>query len=182
MSVCNSFCRPHNGGAGSQGRASKLRLKRISGFTLLEALITIIVVAIGLLGVAGLQVAAIKLGDVANSRSEGIQYATDIAERMRANRPLALNGQLSAYNVGFGSTPNGTDLASTDIIAWKAALARLAQGDGRIVVEPDTVPPCNSVPGKPDCALVTITVRWSEERALGSRATTANTFTLTTRM
>lgn len=58
---------------------------RQTGFTLVEVLITIFVVAIGLLGAAALQVAAKKAAFEAVQRGQASVIAQDLLERMRAN-------------------------------------------------------------------------------------------------
>lgn len=55
------------------------------GFTLLEILITVIVVAIGLLGLAGLQVTSLRYNHQAYLRGQVTMQAADIVDRMRAN-------------------------------------------------------------------------------------------------
>ncbi len=61
------------------------RRRGAAGFTLLEVLIAIVVVALGLLGLAGLQVFALKNNQSASLRVAATNLTTDIIERMKAN-------------------------------------------------------------------------------------------------
>ena len=94
------------------------------GFSLLEVLITMVVVALGLLGVAGMQVASIKLADAADVRSKGVTFVNDIAERI-----LTQPNSAGTYAVSFGGAPAANGAGEADVIAWKASLAsRLPSG------------------------------------------------------
>src|ERR1700704_1087533 len=55
------------------------------GFTMLEVLISIVVIAFGLLGIAGLQAYAIKNNHSAALRSTATSLANDMIDRMKAN-------------------------------------------------------------------------------------------------
>ena len=77
-------------------RAARRAIRGSRGFTLLEVLVSIVVVALGLLGIAGLNVAGIRHNQLASVRSVAMQQAYDIAERMRANWVAEAAG---AYNV-----------------------------------------------------------------------------------
>lgn len=55
------------------------------GFTLLEVLIALLVLSIGLLGLAALQTTGLRSNQMANMRTIATQLAYDIADRMRAN-------------------------------------------------------------------------------------------------
>ena len=159
----------------------KLLLKDSAGFTLLEVLVTIVIVAIGLLGVAGLQVVALRLADVSAVRTQGIQLTGEITEKMRSNYAAVSNGTLSDYAVGYGTATAGTTLPLLEVAAWKTSLAQLPSGDGKIEVARDTAG-CVTVAPYPDCQLVTITVRWSDERARGGKTATTNEFVTKTRI
>ncbi len=69
--------------------------KKITGFTLIEVLVTIVVVSIGLLGLAGLQIDGLRANMSSESRSKATLLADDITERMRAN-PVGVTA--GAYN------------------------------------------------------------------------------------
>jgi type IV pilus assembly protein PilV len=135
-------------------------VKRQQGFSLLEVLVTMVVVALGLLGVAGMQVAAIKLSDAADSRSRGATYVSEIVERMMSNPTNA-----NSYAIAMGGTVSGTDAAALDLTAWKANLQKLPSGDGSVAIADD--PTCTAIAGgtgyRP-CRLVTVTVQWDESR------------------
>ena len=62
-----------------------LRGRNQSGFTLLEVLIALLVLAIGLLGLAALQTTGLRSNQMATSRTHATQLAYDILDRMRAN-------------------------------------------------------------------------------------------------
>jgi len=58
---------------------------RQDGFTMIEVLVAVLVLAIGLLGVAGVQLLSMQQTTNSNVRSQATLYAQDLAERMRAN-------------------------------------------------------------------------------------------------
>ncbi len=66
------------------------------GFTLLEVLITMVIFAIGMLGIAGMQMAGMRHTHNSNMRSAAILQAEDLVERMRANQTGVNNGN---YNL-----------------------------------------------------------------------------------
>ncbi len=60
-------------------------MKTNTGFTLIEVLIAMLVLAVGLLGLAGLQATSLRNNQSAYNRSQATQLAYDLADRMRAN-------------------------------------------------------------------------------------------------
>lgn len=68
------------------------------GFTLIEILITVIVLSIGLLGLAGLQISGLRANISSEARSKASILANDIAERMRANPLGVQNDDAGADN------------------------------------------------------------------------------------
>jgi len=118
---------------------------RQRGATLVETLVALLILSIGLLGVAGLQMQALRGNHGAHLRSQATMLANDIADRMRANRTVALAG---AYNVAVGAVPSGGTLANLDVIAWKESLDDiLPAGDGAVVLAGN---------------IATITVQWTD--------------------
>ena len=128
------------------------------GVGLVEVLVTLLVVSIGLLGMAVLPLTSIKSNQSAYLRSQATFLAYDISERMRANRFHALEGD---YDVDFpGETEAETDTstrAGADQAEWFDRLAKtLPDGTGQI-----------SRTGN----LVKIEIRWDDTRgAIGSAA------------
>ncbi|WP_029909639.1 type IV pilus modification protein PilV [Pelobacter seleniigenes] len=103
------------------------------GFTLIELLIALLVLSIGLLAVAGLQINGLRGGHNALSRSIATQLCQDALDRMRANRDAALH---SDYDIAYRVTPTSSHYSGitlTDLEEWKNALANnLPGGDGTI--------------------------------------------------
>lgn len=120
------------------------------GMTLIEVLVALLVLSIGLLGVAGLQWQALRSNHGAHLRSQATILAHDIADRMRANRTEAEDG---AYAVDIGEIPTGETLADFDVVAWKEALADiLPAGDGSVEM----------VPIDADRNVARIRIQWSD--------------------
>jgi type IV pilus assembly protein PilV len=108
-------------------------MTRQKGFTLIETLVALVVLSIGLLGVAALQLTALQNSGSAVFRSQATFLIYDIADRMRANHDRAV---AKAYDLKFGDTPGNTSAAEKDLTAWKNAVAStLPAGDAEIVTE-----------------------------------------------
>jgi type IV pilus assembly protein PilV len=133
-----------------------------SGFTMVEVLVALVVLAIGLLGIAALYLSSLQAGRTAVYRTEAVTLAADLADRIRMNRTAQ-----GAYGTLFADTEvavpacsttggcSDADLAATDLSNWKAAIALLLpQGQGQVAV---TLP---VAPGEPTTYVVT--VRWAE--------------------
>ncbi len=102
-----------------------------AGFTLLEILITIIVIAIGLLGLFGLQAKAQKAEIESYGRTQALVLIQDIADRMNANRADAFSqAYVTASPVGGGGKlvdcagKTGADL---DLCEWGNLLRGVAE-------------------------------------------------------
>lgn len=100
-----------------------------NGYSLVEALVALVITSFSLLGLAGLQLSGVRNTNSSSQRVEATTLAYDILERMRANRQQAI---LGAYVIDIGDMPAGGDIAGQDLATWKNALALLPDGDGTI--------------------------------------------------
>lgn len=96
-----------------------------AGSSLLEVLIAIVIFSIGLLGLAGLQMTALKSNQSALSRSVAVGQAYEILDKMRANAPSAKEGQ---YDISLGAVPSGSTPAAVDLKGWTNQLASMLPG------------------------------------------------------
>jgi type IV pilus assembly protein PilV len=105
--------------------------QKTAGFTLLEILVALIILTIGLLGLASLQATGLRNNHSAYLRSQTTILAYEMVDRMRANRPAVL---ASLYNLNFtDSAPSGSQPQNVDQQNWLNALANnLPSGDGQI--------------------------------------------------
>ncbi|MDH3608240.1 MAG: type IV pilus modification protein PilV [Gammaproteobacteria bacterium] len=105
-------------------------LKKQFGTSLIEVLIAVVVMSVGLVGLAALQTLSLKNNHSAYLRTQATFLAYDMVDRMRANVSSAQSG---SYVVGIGTAPSGTtncntsactasDLANFDTNEWKCAL------------------------------------------------------------
>ncbi|AMN47265.1 type IV pilus assembly protein PilV [Steroidobacter denitrificans] len=120
---------------------------RSYGTTLIEVLVTLVVISVGLLGIAGLQLVSLRNNKDATIRTQASVLAADIADRMRANRTAALNDQ---YNLEIDTSPGtGTTIPEDDLTAWRTTLAQqLPNGTGSV----------DRITGN----VFTITIQWRE--------------------
>jgi type IV pilus assembly protein PilV len=144
-------------------------MKTNTGFTLIEVLIAMLVLAVGLLGLAGLQATSLGNNQSAYNRSQATQLAYDLADRMRANivgkarYTAILPGVATAKAncVPTTSPPTGcisTEMAENDLFEWNLAVTTtLPSGIGTIAVNPN---PC----GVNDACIYTITITWDDDR------------------
>ena len=137
---------------------SRFRTRRQHGFSLVEVLIALVIMSVGMLGIAGLYVKSMQAGRTAMFRHNAVTLAGDVADRIRAN-PTAANAYTAATGAnnncilgGINCTP--AQMAANDILVWKdQAAGSLPGGDVTIVLTPaaGVVPP-----------IYQITVSWNE--------------------
>lgn len=155
--------------------ARQVSLGRIpihAGFSLLEVMVTLIILSFGLLGVAGLLVRGVSNASASESMAKASMLAADMADRIRANAAVAV--ATDEYLTSYSDTApvNPTTVAQSDKKAWLDALsAQIQQGDGQITRS------ANSVRG------LNINVRWnncqgtlSESDHLACKSNSANAF------
>jgi type IV pilus assembly protein PilV len=115
------------------------------GVSLIEALVALLVLALGIMGMAGIQTRTLVESRTTNSRALAVQLTDDLLDRMQANsairiNPPAASPYLTTWGVQaaapadcFTEACNGAQLAAFDLVQWKASLGRvLPGGDARI--------------------------------------------------
>ncbi len=142
------------------------------GFTLIEVMIAMLVMSLGLLGIAATLVTAMHSATSNYLKQQAVQTAYDMADRMRSNfkaasTPNSSNPYIVAMTPPAAGTPSpdcsaavctATNMAAYDVWQWKTSLKNnLPGGLGSISVIPD--------PATSTMAQVTITVQWSDQPA-----------------
>ncbi|MEW6646331.1 MAG: type IV pilus modification protein PilV [Pseudomonadota bacterium] len=158
---------------------------RQRGISMMEVLITILVLAIGLLGLASLQMTSLKQNNQSLQRSLATLMAYDLSDRMRAN-PLAItdgwyDSPTAEANANCNTTTGCTpmDMVKNDFFDWNQALANvLPNGQGFVCI--DSTPDADVVPADgPDCDgsgnLYTIYITWTETQTAAEQVRTFST-------
>ncbi len=124
------------------------------GVSLMEVLVTVVVLSIGLLGVAGMQSSGMRVGQSSLYRGQASLLAYDMADRLRANTADARAGKYDrALSAADETDPNR---AMADINDWMARVRALPGGQGGI-----------SLNGP----VATITIAWNDQRGATRGAT-----------
>lgn len=124
---------------------------RQRGITLIESLVAIVVAALGILGILGVQMRTLSDTQTSAYRGQAIRLIEDLSERMKAH-PNALNNIASFttdWRVGAAPTPQAsklctgattcthTEFAAYELREWKRAVERaLPLGDANIFYAP----------------------------------------------
>ncbi|HBU28459.1 MAG TPA: type IV pilus modification protein PilV [Thiobacillus sp.] len=141
-----------------------------SGFSMLEALITLLIVSLGLLGIAGIIANSLKVNQGAQARSQASWLANDIIDRMRANRTTAETTPAAYTLAGCDAIPAVNLVATADLTQWCAAVtAALPASTGSVVLAANKV---------------TVTVDWDDSSRLEGDAVVdgSGTFVVETRL
>jgi len=96
-------------------RTTPAARRRNHGFTLVEAMVALIVLSVGLLGIAALYVETLRANRTSLFRTQAVNMATDIGDRMRSNRNPA-----NAYACGSPCDPatGANAIAIADLTDW----------------------------------------------------------------
>lgn len=154
--------------------SSSPRVQR--GVSLIEVLIAVLIMGVGLLGIAAMQATALRNSQSALERSQAVIMSYAILDAMRANRDAAIGG---AYNTAMTcATPAvGATLAQKDVRQWLISLKEAMRGPGGAGADTTA---CGSVA----CGvgnLCTVTVQWDDSRATNTRASNADGSSATNR-
>ena len=125
------------------------------GFSLIEVLVAVLIVAVGVLGIVGLQLVTLRTNTGAMMRSQATQYAYNIIDRARANPGanyvIAMNAAkpVAPACEGAGANCNPQQMATYDVNGWLTDVEQLPAGDGSIAINGD---------------IIAVTVQWNDNR------------------
>lgn len=148
---------------------SARRMRRHRGVSIVEALVALLVLSVGMLGIAVMYLESVRANRTALSRTLAVHLVNDMADRIRANRM-----GLDKYDASFGTAPpapkmdcvandcTAADLAVYDLRQWYDAVVRtLPQGaDGNTA--PQVEVKYNAGATSNDPARYTVTARWKD--------------------
>ncbi len=152
------------------------RAYRSTGFSLIELLVAVLIMGVGVLGVTGLQMVSLQNNRDALMRSEALQMAYDIMDRMRVNVGAGYNGvdygdAPAAPNNCFTNNCSAAQMAAFDIAVWQCALGEYNEEDVCVDLRDNSILPVALVqPGLPDGegaiaidggGMATVTIRWT---------------------
>jgi len=154
------------------------------GFSMIEVLISLVLIAVAMLGQAGLQANALRFSKSGSLRMQAVFLSNEMAERMESNKAGAIAG-----NYVIGSASSTVLTSATDCMAAPCSSAVLAAYDlaewtTRVsaVLPSATWQITQTTTGNPSTYSVVIT--WQDRRADSTRTTysttgTTETFTVT---
>jgi type IV pilus assembly protein PilV len=139
------------------GSANQLLFSRQSGVGLIEVLVAVLVLSIGLLGLAGLQLRTLRDNQSALERGVAVIETHAIAEAMRADRINASNG---LFDIALTDpTPTDTSTFAKAVVAgWRSNLTSSLGDDATGQVD------CNGF-------LCAIIVQWDDSRGTNGSPT-----------
>ena len=135
------------------------------GVSLIEVMVSVLILGIALLGIAAMQAMALRNGQSSLERSQVVAYSYSILDAMRANRNAALAGAYNLDDMQCDVPADGT-LAESDLRQWILSLK-----DGMSADPSADTTTCGQVV----CAagICTITVQWDDTRGKATDAAAA---------
>jgi type IV pilus assembly protein PilV len=137
---------------------------RQRGISMVEALVALVVIAVGMLGIAGLYLSSLQASRSAKLRSYAVELASSIADRIRSNRDAgpaystdAYGGEPASQDCDAEKRCTPAELAQDDLAHWiddiRAALPGADAVTGTVVVTDRN---------RPDSDNYVISVTWRE--------------------
>lgn len=144
------------------------RLEVAAGFSLVEMMVALVVMSVGLLGIAKMQAVALSNTAVASTRALAAIEASSLAASMHANRGYWGSGIVATTITMQGSTVTGLNAGGVDCMAASCSPTKMATYDlqqwttaAQKVLPPDYVATITCAPGDspPNCI---IQIQWNE--------------------
>jgi len=146
--------------------------RRQQGASLIEVLVSMVVLAIGILGISALQATSMKSNQSSYARTQAILHTEDIVERMRSNLAGVRNGDYDDPTPALNAaclTPaacSAAQLAAHDVAEWQAGIAANMPLGSAIVCIDST--PEDGTPDAPACdgsgAVYAVKIWWDDMR------------------
>jgi type IV pilus assembly protein PilV len=139
------------------------------GFSLIEVLIAMLILAVGILGAGALQTVGMQVTQGASYRSRAVILTSEMLDRMYANRAglanyvgtntgaVVIAAAPACLVAAAGCSP--ADIATADISSWAAGVAALPGGSGTIAQQAN--------------GDYVVTLTWNENEWTGAAATRA---------
>jgi type IV pilus assembly protein PilV len=113
--------------------------KQAGAVGMLELLVAVLITSVGLLGIASSQLKSLKNANELMARTQAMEMANDMLDRMRLDRVAALAGNYDNSFVAAEPDPDApvpaTTFADTEIAAWRTSIAQLIpSGEGQAAV------------------------------------------------
>ena len=148
--------------------------RAVAGFSLIEVLIALLVLAFGLLGLAFLQTLNIRYTQSANHRTAAVNLSHQVLDMMRTNRVVARQYATLTFN-SFPASANKDGCARAATIDYKANMdlwrcevsTGLPGGQGQVTFNGDQV---------------TVTLSWSDDLNPATRGSGRSVYTVTSQL
>lgn len=147
-----------------------MKRKAQSGFTLIEALIAILVFSVGLIGMAGLMLVSVRTNHSAYLRTQATFLAESLADRVRSNR-----SRIADYSTTYDAGTVGADpctgglvcvpetLAARDIAVWSQQLVQFLPNPTAVLnCDGNLIGSAAQAAIAPFNGLCTLTIEWDE--------------------
>jgi type IV pilus assembly protein PilV len=129
------------------------------GFTLLEMLVALVILSVGMLGIAGMQARGLRYNHEAYVRTQATFLANDLFERMRINVKNAASYVGDAPSNTCDSSKGAADVAN-DRACWHESIKKILPGGMATVQQSATNP-----------NLYTVTIMWAARSSTVGTAT-----------
>ena len=152
-------------------RVRPASLRRAAGYALLEALVAIVVAAVGFVGAARMQTLGLTMNNSSQARQKALLLAYQMADRVRANQSGVAAHAYDAPAAGDTSClygPSGctsAQVAAADVAEWQQEIATQLPGGAGVVCLDST--PDDGDPVTPQCDglgnVITVKVWWTDK-------------------